>query len=830
MKKHNYVSLLICLLIISFNTYGVTPVEDTIIIDDIRNLQFNENTILTIDRRAIQTNKAAEQFGTGFLGRTMPGYKARINYNENGSPNGGDLSDINLLNSVVGPVTINEETSFQVLFVDIIVDADTVVEGVDDLSLLKAGDIVAASGVETESGSLRATRVELVPELALFWLITGNVANLTADGLDIGNQHILTSAAPILCHNETLADGVKVIVELQPKADYVTGDDLDALVIICYEEFEPPVDPPNNVFFNGDIEQVNADQTQIVVTGTTININAQTQIFSDTGNTTLEVGMNVSINGYEDAETGDVIAEFILINTNDPINPPPLPIVLIGQAFNVTANDFSIQGLVVQINNNTQYINGTVADLVDGVFIELIAVSDNPNQPDSLVASQITFLDQIPPGGGNDFIRVEGDISNLNAEHTQFNLANETIVLDDQTVIFGTTQGELADGLHVMVEGLRDDTTGNILAEVLFTPPTDPGPPQGHVCLSGIIQSVNADQTQFVLENGAIVNVTANTQFIEGTRADLIAGASLDIAGVLNPDNDEVEAEVIFFTPDAPPPQVFFLGFISSIADDGSQITVDDTLVNITADTHIIGGSFDNLAVGMEVQVEGLLNPTTGEVDAFSITIPLRSVSAAAPVLPADVTLSEAGANNGVVIIMGIEVHQNELTFDFTDVYTVGLTEEQTVMFFGYEDNAGVVWASSIFAAPAGPNPGTPNNPGGQAELFLNARVDSFAEGQLTVMGVNIGNLDGASYLDENYQTISAAEFFATLSNDDLVSISDAESYVRASNTLNAGVIINESAHGTPNRSSAQKAATNTISGSGIVTRVIEDRIFKNSF
>ena len=830
MKKNNYISLLMCLFIISFNTYGVTPVEDTIIIDDIRNLAFNENTILTIDRRPIQTVKAAEQFGTGFLGRTMPGFKARINYNENGEPNGGDLSDINLLNSVVGPVTINQETSFQVLFVDIIVDADTVIEGVDDLALLNAGDIVAASGVETESGSLRATRIELLPEFSPYWLITGNVANLTADGLDIGNQHILTGAAPILCHNETLADGVKVIVELHPKADYVTGDDLDALVIICYEEFEPPVDPPNNVFFNGDIEQVNADQTQIVVTGTTININAQTQIFSDTGNTTLEVGMNVSVNGYEDAETGDVIAEFILINTSDPIDPPPLPIVLIGQAFNVTANDFSIQGLNVQINGNTQYVNGTVADLVEGVFIELIAISDNPNQPTVLVAAQITFLDQIPPGGGNDFVRVEGNISNLNADHTQFNLANETIVLDDQTVIFGTTQAELVDGLQVMVEGLRDDTTANILAEVLFTPPTDPGPPQGHVCLSGVIQSVNADQSQFVLENGAIVNVTANTQFIEGTVADLIAGASLDIAGILNPDNDEVEAEVIFFTPDAPPSQVFFLGFISNIADDGSQITVDDTLINITADTLIIGGSFDNLAVGMEVQVEGLLNPTTGEVDAFSITIPLRSVSAAAPVLPADVTLSETGANNGVIIIMGIEVHQNELTFDFTDVYTLGLTEEQTVVFFGYEDDAGVVWASSIFATPAGPNPGTPNNPGGQTELFLNARVDSFAEGQLTVMGVNIGNLDGASYLDENYQPITVAEFFASLHDDDLVSVSNAESYERASNTLNAGVIINESAHGTPNRSSAQKAATNTITGSGIVTRVIEDRIFKNSF
>ncbi|MBL4660357.1 MAG: hypothetical protein JKY19_08370 [Alcanivoracaceae bacterium] len=833
MKKYNYISLLICLIIFSLDCSAVTPAADTIVIDDVRNLQIDENTSLTIDRRSIQSsnNKAAEQFGTGFLGRTVPGFKARINYTEDGSANnGGVLSDINLLNSVIGPVTINDGTHFQALFVELVIDADTVIQGIDDISQIQVGDIVAASGMETEDGNVKVTRLDFLAEGSPYWLITGDIANLSVDGLDIGSQHINISNNPagtiILCGNETLENDLKVIIDLEPKPEYTTGDALNALAIICYEDFEPPVDPPNNVFFNGDIEQVNADQSQITVAGTIVHINADTQIISEFGPTHLEVGMNVSINGYEAPDSNDVIAEFIIINNNDPFPPPPFPIVLFGQASNVDSNSFSLQGLTIQINDTTEYFNGVAADLLDGVLIEVIATAADPaNQPpESLTAIQITFIDEIPPG--NDFVRVEGEISNLNAEHTQFSIADEVVDVGPETVIIGVTIDELANGLNVLVEGFRDSNSGHVNAEFIVTEPSGPGNPPGHVCLSGVIESVNADQSQFVLANGAIVNVSVDTDFIQGTQADLVVGVLVDVAGIVSDTSGEIEAEIMFFTPDLPPEIVFFSGFITQVATDNSQITVDDSIVNISVNTVIHGGSIESLDVGIEVQVEGIYNANNNEIDAESITIPGTAVAAAAPVLPEDITISDAGAENGVIVIMGIEVHQNELTWDFSDVFINGIDQEQTVAFYGYQDTNGVVWAYSIFTAPRDGNPGTT-----LTDLFLQGRVTHLDTDQLAVMEVNIGNLAGATYLDADYQEISALEFMADLSVGDLISVYEAQSYDRSSNTLNAGIISKQNSHGQlPNSSANNKAGGNTITGSGIVTSVIEDVIFGDTF
>ena len=848
MKKYNFISLLICLIIFSINGNATTPVDDTIVVDDIRNLQFNENTVLTIDRRTVveEETRASEQFGTGFLGRTIPGFKAKINYVSTGD-NQGDLSDMNLLNSVVGPVTINDGVQFQVLFVNLVVDADTVIVGIDDISELQKGDIVAASGIETEEGSVRATRLEFLTEGSEYWLITGDVTNLAESGLDIGQQHInITNDNPnnstqIICHNELLENGKKIIADLVPKPDFINGDALDALAIICYQEFDPPINPPPSgdpVFFNGDIEQINADQTQIVVAGTVVNINDTTEIFSSTGNGSviLEIGQNVSVNGYIDAETNEVVAEFIVVNDdNNP--PPPLPIVLFGEATEVTAESFNLNGQLIGINDTTEYINGTNADLVDGALVEVFALSSDPSNPQAsgLMALQIIFMDGNNPPNG-DFIQLEGEISNLTDDHMQFTMSNETIIIGADTFLLNTTIEQLADGLFVFVEGERDTETGNVNALFLVTDNGGPiNPPGGHVCLSGVINTVNGEQTQFVLESGVIVNVTAETTFVNGTQSDLISGTFVDIGGIVPENNEEVTAEVIFFEPDTPPPtsDVFFNGFITNVAADFSQITVNDTVVNLSAETEIFGGQLVSLVVGLQVSVVGIVNSETGEVDAFAIIISRKRVAASVPALSSDVTLSDAGAQNGKIILMEIEVNQNELTADYTGVFTDGIADNDIIVFFGYQDSDGIVWAESIFSSKAEPGPGGGN--GGPGIIFFDGTFTSSTASSLIVMGVNISNLDGATFYDENQQPVSYDDFRLNLSTDYTISITRADAYDRETNTLNALEVFKHNNSNTSQsnpdlRSGQTVSGGNNVSGSGIVTRVIEDVIFSNEF
>ncbi len=827
MKKNNVISFLICFFILSCNVHA-NGLADTVVIDNIRNLQINEATTLTIDRRSIPTVNASEQFGTGFFSRTLPGFKAQMNYTDDGSGTNGSLSEINLVNSVVGPVTANDENSFSVLTLNLVVNADTVIEGVDELSEIATGDIVAASGIENEDGTVKATRIEVFETTPPYWLATGDISNLTNDSFDIDTLNILLFSnnmeTLIICNGE-IENGTKVIVELVPQPDYVQGNAVDAMAVICYEDFDTPVDPPNGVFFNGDIEEINNNGSVIVVDGNVVNITVETQIISESGDTTLEVGMNVSINGFEDENTNEVTAEFIIITGDFPI-PPPGPTVLFGHVSDVNGDTFMLKGETVQVTDSTQYFNGTATDLVDGAFVQVLTRSEEPsgNEPPGsvLIAEQVTFIDNFPIG---DFVTLQGEVSNLNNDFSQFNIDTEVVNVGPETQIFGGSLQDLANGLNVIVEGLRDETSGEVNAGFILLDNGNPIDPPAHVCVAGSITSVNADQTQFELDNGAIINVTADTDFFQGSQADLVVGADVEIGGIPSDDSNEITAEVIFFTPEPGPENVFFIGFITAIADDNSQITVGDQIVNITENT-VINGSVDALAIGIEVLVVGLFNPANNEIDAESITIPNSIVLASAPVRPEDVTLSTEGNANGSLVIMGLEVEQTELTADPMGLFSNGLTEESNVLLYGIQDSEGGITANLVLISSG-------DNGGPFTRILLQGKVsavDSDAV-SLSVLGVNIGNLDNATYVDEDGQSTTAAEFLADLNAGDVVTVADAESYDPTTNTLNAGTILK--GHGgeggnlpTPNN----RAVGDSISGSGIVTRVIEDRIFANSF
>ncbi|VAW33487.1 hypothetical protein MNBD_GAMMA01-1072 [hydrothermal vent metagenome] len=461
MKKRSFISLLIYLIIFSLSTSATAaPAADTIVIDDLRNLQVTEETILTIDGRA----KAREQFGTGFLSRTLPGYKARVNYNGDGNGNGGDLSEIHLLNSVVGPVTSNDSFGLGVLLENIPVHEDTVLVGIDDISELQLGDIVAVSGLEAPVGSdMRTTRIEYLADGADFWLITSNITGMSANGFYIRNQVIHTdSTTTVVCGAEELTEGLKVTVELTPTSDYVYGDDLHGEKVTCYADFDPDPPPPPSVFINGDITTINESQSQMVVDGYTINLNDATEIISRNGSTSLEVGMNVSVTG-----------------------------------------------------------------------------SEIPSSEGQIMAAYVYILET----GGPE--------------------------------------------------------------------PVD---------LSGEVETVNESQTEFTVGDTTVM-ISPVTNFVDGTQADLVVGALVDVTGVEDTNTGSVIAEVVFFRTEVTQPPVFFSGFITNVGDDGSQITVDNQVVNISDDTQIVGGTIDDLLLDVEVYVAGVYASVANEVNATLIEI-----------------------------------------------------------------------------------------------------------------------------------------------------------------------------------------------------------------
>jgi len=429
MKKNKFIQFL-CTTLFTLSIYTSSHAGNTIVIDDLRNLNINKNTVLKIDGRTVPKIQGAEQYGTGFLSQTLPGFKANVNYSAGANQNDGELAEINLINSVIGPVTANNTSSFQVLLVDLVVDADTLIHGAANIEDITLGSIVAASGVESDTGVIRATRIEVLHNGSPYWLMTGSVLNLNESGFNIGTQHLnfTSTQGNVICEAGTFENGEKIIAEILSVVDYSIGDAVDAVTVTCYDDFIFPSDPPASVFINGLIESVNANQTNIVVDGTSVTINEHTEIFSNTGNTILEAGMNVSVNGYEDLDTNEIIAYFIFIN-DEPAIPPNQPLVIYGALTNVTAVDFELDGMVVSYNEDTLFVAGTVANLVDGAWIEVIVQRSNQST-DVLTAMQISFVPELPPG--QNIVSVAGAISNLSADHLNFSIGNETIELSVQ--------------------------------------------------------------------------------------------------------------------------------------------------------------------------------------------------------------------------------------------------------------------------------------------------------------------------------------------------------------------------------------------------------------
>ena len=821
MKKNKFIQFL-CTVLFSLSIYASSH-ANTVVIDNVRSLNVNDNTKLKIDGRDVPKPLGAEQYGTGFLAKTLPGFKANVSYVSAANPNDGELSEINLMNSVIGPVTASSASSIQVLLVDLAIDADTVIEGAASIEDIAVGSIVAASGIESDTGAIHATRIEVLHNGSSYWLMTGGVANLNESGFNIGTQHLnfVRSQSNVVCDSGVFENGEKVIAEISPVNDYTTGSAVDALKVTCYDDFTFPSDPPTSVFINGLIESINASQTAIVVNGTSVTINENTEILSNTGATTLEVGLNVSINGYEDPDSSEIIASFIYIN-DEPVRPPLQPFVVFGVVANVTAVDFELDGEPISYNAETLFIEGTVADLIDGALIE--AVVQGSEEPTGVfTAIQIHFVSEPPPG--QNIVSVAGMISNLSADKLNFTINSEEIELSSTTLFIGTTLEELTEGQEVTVEGNRSSTSQAIMASLVSDGVARQVP---YDYVSGSITLVNADQTQMTLDNGSVVNVTADTTYVEGTQANLIVGVYVDVSGVTNAAN-EIDADVVFFTQVAPPVNVFFSDFINEISADKTQMTVGSVVVNLLDDTQIVGGNIDSLVVGIKVQVEGVVDSQTGEVDASNIVLPVKFISAQAPIIASDVTLSDLDASNGKVMVMGIEVNQNELTMDPGALFVNGLGGYEAVAIYGYEDDAGKIWAS--FVAPLM----IQTTPNGTTTFYIEGSVTNVASDQLEVMGVNIGNLSNAAFYNASMELITAAEFLNALSNGDSVAASDAAIYDRESNTLYAGALflLESTPQLLQQKSSTVRdtSASSSISGLGIITEFIEaGLIFRAGF
>ncbi|MCZ6876449.1 MAG: DUF5666 domain-containing protein, partial [bacterium] len=171
---------------------------------------------------------------------------------------------------------------------------------------------------------------------------------------------------------------------------------------------------------------------------------------------------------------------------------------------------------------------------------------------------------------------------------TTFEVNGQVVQITPDTVFEKGTAADIADNVLVEIEGIFNND-GSILAEeVEFS---------SGVELRGVITDVTSAITFEV--NGKAVRITPDTTIHEEAVDDIQVGRQVEVDGFFNMDDVLVATEIEFFLE----------GTITAITSDDT-FEVDGQAVRFTPDTVFEQGVAGDLAVSVQVEVEGFFDAT----------------------------------------------------------------------------------------------------------------------------------------------------------------------------------------------------------------------------
>ena len=299
-----------------------------------------------------------------------------------------------------------------------------------------------------------------------------------------------------------------------------------------------PVSTASQIVFGSDIlgrvDSIDRAAKRLVVLGQGVDVNAAT-VFDDEsvkgGLPALAVGDVVEVYALFDAAKGrytatrierkDAVATYRLRGVVSQLD-------VVAKAFNIGSERISYAGFT-----------GAFVTPSNGSFVR---VRLNPVQVGSLW--RVTGLkDGTPKPGERDEVRLEGRVSSL-LSPTLFSVNGVAVNASGVPPLAG-----LALGVRVEVEGTASD--GVLMASKVEVKTEDEAD-RREFELRGEINSVDAGNLRFVLKRGETISYTltgseTETEFRNGTEADLRPGASVDARGLLSSDGARLVATRITF-------------------------------------------------------------------------------------------------------------------------------------------------------------------------------------------------------------------------------------------------------------------------------------------
>ena len=301
-----------------------------------------------------------DSVGTGQTGLKL-GMVATVEWEKDATTGKYRAKSIKYSDDVQGPFTVANATTLTVLGQTVIVDALTVFEGdgstsVTSLAGLPVGRVVEVSGLEDNTGAIRASRIELKSVDATYEL-KGIVSASGAGMFTLGTQVVsFTGALPldgacVEAKGATLSGGGALV------ATVVETDDSCALGGTVAANME--------VELEGYVSGFSASGFK--VNGQSVQVTSAT-VYDDKG-----VPATITILDGARVEVEGKMTNGVLIATKISLDPelgerPESSIemeIVMGDAIKATATTLTVYGMTVTVNDSTRFEDGIPRDLSD---------------------------------------------------------------------------------------------------------------------------------------------------------------------------------------------------------------------------------------------------------------------------------------------------------------------------------------------------------------------------------------------------------------------------------------------------------------------------------
>lgn len=333
------ISAALSLLICGFAWAATSPVPNErvgtgIQINTIRNLQIDESTEVFIDGVPSTGPVTRERVGTGARVRGVMGANANPDLTQ------GTLAQIWIDYELLGLVT--NTAPLQIMGQTVVINGDTVLEGLTSPDQLMVGDAVDASAYFDANGSAVSSRLGKRPQAPTRWRISGFLSayNEAAQTAIVGTQPLsLSGITPIGCAATPLAVGSFVELRADAIAGFVPGQTINTLTELRCANATPFGTPGSVGAVEAIVSAVGEDQFSLGAL--TVLYDPDTTAFVRGGVGDLTLGARLEAAGtFVDATTLQANRIFFiqpLVRMRAPVTPadvvPGVSVAALGETF-----------------------------------------------------------------------------------------------------------------------------------------------------------------------------------------------------------------------------------------------------------------------------------------------------------------------------------------------------------------------------------------------------------------------------------------------------------------------------------------------------------------